>query len=56
VYFSRLATAIDRGLEPEVTLADGLAVQAIIEAAYRSSETLDFVRPADLLGARGAAS
>lgn len=37
-YFSRFATAIDRGDEPDVTAEDGLAVQALIEAAYRSSE------------------
>jgi predicted dehydrogenase/D-arabinose 1-dehydrogenase-like Zn-dependent alcohol dehydrogenase len=49
VYLSRLATAIDRGVEPDVTADDGLAVQAIIEAAYRSSASLEFVRPADLL-------
>jgi predicted dehydrogenase len=56
VYFSRLATAIHQGLEPDVTLADGLAVQAIMEAAYRSSETREFIRPADLLGERVDAS
>ena len=39
VYFSRLATALDRGDAPDVTAEDGLAVQAFIEAAYRSSES-----------------
>jgi predicted dehydrogenase/NADPH:quinone reductase-like Zn-dependent oxidoreductase len=49
VYLSRLATAIDQGAEPDVTAHDGLVVQAVIEAAYRSSAVLRFVRPADLL-------
>ncbi|MGH3004333.1 MAG: Gfo/Idh/MocA family oxidoreductase [Gaiellaceae bacterium] len=54
VYLSRLATAIDRGEEPDVSAADGLAVQAFIEAAYRSSELSAPVRPAELLQAAGA--
>jgi predicted dehydrogenase/threonine dehydrogenase-like Zn-dependent dehydrogenase len=37
VYFSRLATALHRGEPPEVSGRDGLAVQAVIEAAYRSN-------------------
>ena len=49
VYLSRLATAIDRGDTPDVTAEDGLAVQAIIEAAYRSSESGLAVRPAALI-------
>jgi 2-desacetyl-2-hydroxyethyl bacteriochlorophyllide A dehydrogenase len=49
VFVSRFATAIDRGDEPDVTAADGLAVQALIEAAYRSSELGAPVRVQDLL-------
>jgi predicted dehydrogenase len=49
IYFSRLATAIDAGNPPDVTAEDGLAVQAFIEAAYRSSESGQEVRPASLL-------
>ena len=49
VYFSRLATALDRGDTPDVTAEDGLAVQAFIEAAYRSSESGLDVSPAALL-------
>ena len=48
-YVSRLATAIDRCERPDVSAADGLAVQAIIEAAYRSAETGTVVDPAGLL-------
>jgi 2-desacetyl-2-hydroxyethyl bacteriochlorophyllide A dehydrogenase len=49
VYFSRLATAIDRGEPPEIDGNDGLAVQATIEAAYRSSESGQSVSPRALL-------
>ena len=49
IFFSRLATAIDRGEAPEVTGDDGLAVQAFIEAAYRSSDSGQSVSPAELL-------
>jgi predicted dehydrogenase/NADPH:quinone reductase-like Zn-dependent oxidoreductase len=49
VYFSRLATALDCGRNPEVTASDGLAVQAFIEAAYRSSESGESVSPIALL-------
>jgi 2-desacetyl-2-hydroxyethyl bacteriochlorophyllide A dehydrogenase len=49
VYVSRLASAITRGEEPDITAADGLAVQALIEAAYRSSDDREPVRPLDLL-------
>jgi UDP-N-acetyl-2-amino-2-deoxyglucuronate dehydrogenase len=49
VYLSRLATAIDRGDEPDVTARDGLAVQAFIEAAYRSGESEVAVSPTSLL-------
>lgn len=49
VYLSRLATAIDQGRPVDIPASDGLAVQALIEAAYRSSESHQSVRPADLL-------
>jgi 2-desacetyl-2-hydroxyethyl bacteriochlorophyllide A dehydrogenase len=49
VYFSRLATAIDRSQTPDVAAHDGLAVQAFIEAAYQSSESRQGVSPAALL-------
>jgi 2-desacetyl-2-hydroxyethyl bacteriochlorophyllide A dehydrogenase len=49
IYFSRLATAIHRGESPDIDGADGLAVQAFIEAAYRSSESGRGVRPASIL-------
>lgn len=49
VYLSRLATAIDQGEEPDVTAADGLVVQAFVEAAYRSSESGVGVGPIALL-------
>jgi predicted dehydrogenase len=48
-YLSRVATAIHRGEEPDVTARDGLVVQAQLEAAYRSAESGEIVRPADLL-------
>jgi predicted dehydrogenase/threonine dehydrogenase-like Zn-dependent dehydrogenase len=48
-YVSRFATALAEGRPPEVTAADGLAVQAVMEASYRSSETGRRVRPADVL-------
>jgi 2-desacetyl-2-hydroxyethyl bacteriochlorophyllide A dehydrogenase len=49
IYFSRLASAIARGEAPDVTAADGLAAQAFLEAAYRSSESGHGVRPGALL-------
>jgi predicted dehydrogenase/NADPH:quinone reductase-like Zn-dependent oxidoreductase len=52
VYFERLATAISSGLEPEVTGYDGLAVQAFIEAAYRSAADGESVSPQGFLEAR----
>lgn len=54
VYLSRLSTAIERGEDPDVSAEDGLAVQAFIEAAYRSSELSAPVRPSDLLQEAGA--
>ena len=49
-YLARLATSIARGEQPDVTADDGLAVQAVIEAAYESAVDGRVVRPADLLG------
>jgi predicted dehydrogenase/threonine dehydrogenase-like Zn-dependent dehydrogenase len=51
VYFSRLATALDRGEPPDIGGNDGLAVQAFIEAAYRSNESGEGVSPSALLEA-----
>jgi predicted dehydrogenase/D-arabinose 1-dehydrogenase-like Zn-dependent alcohol dehydrogenase len=48
VFVTRFATALAEGRPPEVSAADGIAVQAIIEAAYRSSETGRRVRPEEL--------
>lgn len=49
VYFSRLGSAIHEGRQPEVGPSDGLAVQAVIEAAYRSALEGRSERPAALL-------
>lgn len=49
-FFSRLGTSLATTGQPEVTLADGLATQATIEAIYRSAETGRPVRVADLAG------
>jgi len=38
-YFQRFAAHILRGDPPEVTAEDGLAAQAIVEAAYRSAQS-----------------
>src|SRR5262249_48594862 len=54
VYASRFATAIARGVPPEVRAEAGLAVQAFIEAAYRWSELERAVSPAELLREVGA--
>ena len=48
VFLSRLATAIDQGRPPEVSAADGLAVQTFVEAAYRSSGLRRAVRLSEL--------
>jgi predicted dehydrogenase len=49
IYVSRLASALARNERPDVTAQDALAVQAVIEAAYRSAQTGETVRPAELL-------
>ena len=48
-YFSRLATALEQKRAPDVTASDALAVQAFIQAAYRSSELGQSINPAALL-------
>src|SRR5687768_8243381 len=55
VFVSRFATALARGEKPDVTLDDGLAVQAVVEAAYRADETGRSVQLAELLGVRADA-
>ena len=37
VFVERFAAAVLTGVEPDVTAADGLAVQAVVEAAYESA-------------------
>jgi predicted dehydrogenase len=49
VFVSRFATALATGAEPDVTPDDGVAVQAYIEAVYRSIEHGALVRPRDLI-------
>ena len=48
-FLSRLATAIASGAEPDIGAGDALAVQALMEAAYRSMDSGRPVRPSDLL-------
>lgn len=54
VYFSRFATAVAEGRPPDVTGSDGLAVQALLSAAYQAADTRCMARPADLLKEAGA--
>jgi predicted dehydrogenase len=37
-FVSRFVTAVHRGHKPDISLEDGLAVQAFVEAAYQSGE------------------
>ncbi|MEZ5099314.1 MAG: Gfo/Idh/MocA family oxidoreductase [Thermoleophilia bacterium] len=53
VLVSRFATAVAEGRAPDIGGADALAVQALMEAIYRSSETGAAVRPADVLKEAG---
>jgi predicted dehydrogenase len=48
-FIERFASAIANGQPPTPTLEDGLAVQAIIAAAYRAASEGVVVRPADML-------
>lgn len=52
VFLSRLATAISLDRPVDVTVRDGLAVQALIEAAYTAADQEATVRPADLIEAQ----
>jgi predicted dehydrogenase len=54
VFLSRLASAVSDGGPPEVTGRDGLAVQAIIEALYRSAAEGTTVEPEKLITAASA--
>lgn len=49
IYVSRFVSAVAGEHEPDITVLDGLAVQAFVEAAYRSTRAGRSVRPADLL-------
>jgi predicted dehydrogenase len=49
MYLGRLASAFVNGHPPDVSPADGLAIQALMEGAYRSSELAQVIRPAGLL-------
>lgn len=49
VYLARFASAVAEGRPPDITGEDGLAVQAVIEAAYEAGWTGGVVRPADVL-------
>ncbi len=53
-FVSRFASAVSRGVPPDVGLEDALAVQAFVEAAYASAERGQAVRPAELLDAARA--
>lgn len=48
-FVSRFATALALGVRADVDIDDALAVQAFVEAAYRSAEAGVPVRPRDLL-------
>jgi predicted dehydrogenase len=56
MYISRFVSAVAAGRAPDVTALDGLAVQAFVEAAYRSARSRRGVRPADLLSELGMPS
>lgn len=49
IFVSRFTTAVARGDEPDVTPDDGVAVQAFIEAVYRSIDLGTRVVPRDLI-------
>jgi predicted dehydrogenase len=52
-YFSQFAGAVAEGRPPDITGKDGLAVQALLAAAYRAADTGCAARPADLLKEAG---
>ena len=49
IFVERFVDAVIAGEEPEVSAADGLAVQAVVEAAYRSMESGRSVTIAEVL-------
>jgi predicted dehydrogenase/threonine dehydrogenase-like Zn-dependent dehydrogenase len=49
VFLGRFATAIAEGRRPDVTAEDGVAAQALIEAAYAAADQEAVVRPASLI-------
>ena len=52
-FVARFAEAVSDGRTPDVTVEDGVAVQAFIEACYRSSELGAEVRLAEVLTEAG---
>lgn len=52
IFVDRFVDAVLAGRPPDVTAADGLALQAIVEAGYRSIATGVAIAPADLLADR----
>jgi predicted dehydrogenase len=54
LYFSRFASAVTEGRPPDITGDDGLAVQALLAAAYQAADSGSAARPADLLKGVGA--
>lgn len=52
-FVARFAEAVSEGRTPDVTVEDGVAVQAFIEACYRSSELGAEVRLAEVLTEAG---
>ena len=48
-FVTRFATAVDQGIRADVDIDGALAVQAFVEAAYRSAEEGIPIRPRDLL-------
>lgn len=49
IFVSRFASAVTRSESPDIGPTDGLAAQAFIEAAYRSAELGQAIRPSELL-------
>ena len=52
-FVTRFATAVDLGHRPDVDVEEALAVQAFVEAAYRSAAEGMPMRPRDLTRRRG---
>jgi predicted dehydrogenase/NADPH:quinone reductase-like Zn-dependent oxidoreductase len=49
MYVERFVDSVRRGRPPDISGEDGLSVQALMDAAYRSAKNGAAVRPADLL-------